>query len=183
MSDVMALARAFDFAALRHARDRRKGAAQWPYVNHLAEVARLLAEATEGRDPVLVMAGLLHDVVEDGNATEQEVVERFGAEVAAVVMEVTDPPGLDDQARKQRQVEHAPHMSPRARMLKLADKTSNVREVLNEPPATWDDARKRTYAEWGRRVADGCRGVNPALEAGFDAVYAEAVARWGAMPE
>ncbi len=174
---VVDLARAFEFVAIRHARQSRKGRHALPYVTHLAEVARRLAEATAGRDPVLVAAGLLHDVVEDGHAGSDEVAAAFGEEVRSVVDEVTDPPGMTEQARRQRQVDHAPRMSPRARMLKLADKASNLGEIIRDPPTDWDAGRKRAYFEWGKRVADGCRGANPVLERDFDEIYRKGMQR------
>ncbi len=69
MNGIVGIARALDFAARRHAGQRRKGLKAEPYVNHLTEVALLLAEATDGADPALVMAGLLHDTIEDTDTT------------------------------------------------------------------------------------------------------------------
>jgi GTP diphosphokinase / guanosine-3',5'-bis(diphosphate) 3'-diphosphatase len=171
-SDAVALARAFDFAARRHAGQKRKGSAGEPYVDHLAEVALLLAEATAGADPSLVIAGLLHDCVEDGHATAAEIASVFGTDVAGLVEEVTDE-DLPEAERRQRQVETAPHKSDRAKMLKLADKISNLREMHRDPPSDWPLGKRRDYFEWGRKVADGLRGVSPGLEEQFDAAYRE----------
>ena len=167
-NEVLRIARALDFAARRHAAQRRKGEAQEPYINHLAEVALLVAEATEGKDANHVIAALLHDTMEDQEVKYEELVEAFGAEVAELVLEVTDDKSLPKAMRKQLQVEHAPHISPRARMLKIADKTSNLRSILASPPKDWSGARKREYFEWAAKVVAGCRGVNPWLEAQFD---------------
>jgi (p)ppGpp synthase/HD superfamily hydrolase len=168
-SGVRLIASAFDFAARKHAGQQRKGIDRAPYVNHLAEVAHLLAEATGGRDPELVAAGLLHDVVEDQDVTEAEVAAKFGADVAALVAEVTDDKSLPKEERKRRQIESTPTKSDRAKMLKIADKTSNFRSLLSTPPPDWPASRRRDYLEFGRRVVDGARGVSPALEAEFDA--------------
>lgn len=167
-NEVLQIARALDFAARRHAAQRRKGEAQEPYINHLAEVALLVAEATEGKDATHVIAALLHDTIEDQEVKYEELVEAFGAEVAELVLEVTDDKSLPKAMRKQLQVEHAPHISPRSRMLKIADKTSNLRSIVASPPKEWSDARKREYFEWAAKVVAGCRGVNPWLEAQFD---------------
>ncbi len=168
---VLLIARALDFAARKHVDQRRKGEAEEPYINHLAEVANLLAEATGGEDAVLVAAGLLHDTIEDVGVTHAELAQAFGPEVADLVREVTDDKSLPKQERKRLQVEHAPHKSRRARQLKIADKTSNLRAIRNSPPRDWDEERKREYFDWAKRVVDGCRGVNARLEAAFDEAW------------
>ncbi len=174
---TVALMRALDFAARKHAGQRRKGAVDTPYINHLAEVADLLARATDGRDLVLVLGGLLHDAIEDTDATREEIEEEFGAEVAALVAEVSDDKSLPKAERKRLQIETAAGKSARARMLKLADKTSNVRSVAEDPPVGWELDRRLDYLEWARAVAAGCRGVNGRLEAAFDEAHAAALAR------
>lgn len=165
---VVDILRATDFAARRHAGQRRKGLSAEPYINHPLEVAHLLAEATGGRDPVLVMAGLLHDTVEDTTATLRELEAEFGAEVATLVAEVTDDKALPKEERKRRQIEHAPHISDRAKMIKLADKTSNLRALAASPPKDWSARRRRDYFEWAAAVIVGCRGVSAELERQFD---------------
>jgi hypothetical protein len=89
-TDLVLLARAADYAARQHIAQRRKGERGEPYVNHLTEVTALLAEATDGSDVVLLMGGLLHDTLEDTDATYEDLVERFGPDVASLVAEVTD---------------------------------------------------------------------------------------------
>ncbi len=174
-ADVVAVARAVDFAARKHAGQRRKGKAAEPYVNHLTDVARMVAEATEGKDAVAVVAALLHDTIEDTGTTRQELEREFGPEVAALVAEVTDDKSLPKAERKRLQVAHAPHKSARARMIKLADKTSNLRSITTSPPVGWDWQRQRDYFEWAGQVAQGCRGVNPTLEKWFDEARAEGI--------
>ena len=169
--DVVLVARALDYAAKKHVSQRRKGVAQEPYINHLAEVAYLLAEATGGDDTHLVVAGLLHDCIEDQGVTYEELVELFGDDVADLVRDVTDDKTLQKAERKRLQVEYAPHKSDRARMLKIADKTSNLRALVVSPPSGWDDTRKRDYFAWAQAVVAGCRGVNAFLEAKFDEAY------------
>ena len=171
------LMRALNFAARKHAGQVRKGVVALPYINHLAEVADLLARATGGRDPVLLIGGLLHDTLEDTDTTRDELTSAFGAEVAALVAEVSDDTSLPKAERKRAQIKTAGAKSARARMLKLADKTSNVRAVADNPPAGWDLERRLEYIDWARDVAAGCRGVNAKLEAWFDEAYAAATAR------
>lgn len=169
--DVVKFARALDYAARKHVSQRRKGEAQEPYINHLAEVAHLLAEATDGMDTELVIAGLLHDCIEDQGVKHEELVDLFGSDVADLVRDVTDDKSLLKAERKRLQVETAPHKSPRAKMLKIADKTSNLRAMRTSPPSGWDEQRKRDYFTWAHAVVAGCRGVNAYLEEKFDEAY------------
>ena len=172
MSGILKVAHALDFAARKHAGQRRKGEAKEPYINHLAEVACLVAEATDGTDTDLVVAALLHDTIEDTGVTADELAREFGRNVADIVLECTDDKTLLKPERKRLQAETAPHKSDGARMLKIADKTSNLRSILSSPPSHWDLERKRVYFEWAASVVAGCRGLNARLEAAFDAEYA-----------
>ncbi len=173
MDSIVSITRAFDFAARCHCKQVRKGEAREPYINHIAEVAALLAEATDGGDPVLVIAGILHDTVEDTEATLDDIRAEFGDNVAEVVAEVTDDKSLPSDERKAQQVAKIRDKSNRAKLLKMADKTSNLRSILISPPSDWTLERKRDYFRWGKDVTDHCRGLNARLEAGFDAVFEE----------
>ena len=163
--------RAAQFAAERHKAQRRKGAAREPYVNHVLEVATVLAEVTEGKDPELVVAGLLHDLVEEQGVSADEIASAFGVGVAALVLEVTDDKTLSVAERRRLQIVTAPHKSPRARMLKVADIVSDLRALRQGPPADWSPDRQREYLQWARDVVGGCRGVNARLDGVFDAAY------------
>lgn len=179
LESLTTVLRAAERAAHWHSTQRRKGAAQEPYVNHLLEVARLVAEATRGRDPELVIAALLHDAVEDQPVSRAAIALEFGEDVAALVMEVTDDKTLPKAQRKRLQVEHAPEKSARAAILKLADKTSNLAALAVSPPANWDTARRLEYVQWARAVAAGLRVDNPWLLERFTdaAAAAERAAR------
>jgi (p)ppGpp synthase/HD superfamily hydrolase len=176
---ILLIARAADFAARAHVTQRRKGDAQEPYVNHLIEVALLLTEATGGEDPVLVAAGWLHDTLED-TATEREELEAlFGAEVASIVAEVTDDKSLKKAERKRLQIDTAATKSRQARLLKIADKTSNLRSMADSPPTGWDLDRRDDYVRWAEEVVAGCRGLNDVLERAFDEAARQARAAIG----
>ena len=179
-NDLVLLARAADYAARQHVAQRRKGDKAEPYVNHLIEVAALLAETTGGEDVVLLMGGLLHDTLEDTDATYEDLADRFGPEVAALVAEVTDDKSLPKEARKRLQVETTAKKSRRAKLLKIADKTSNLRGLVRSPPSGWTQERLRDYVVWAELVVRSCRGLNAKLEAAFEAAYADAKARYGA---
>ncbi len=167
---ILAAAR---FAAEKHAGQKRKGLAREPYINHLIEVAELIAASSETLDTNLVMAGLLHDTIEDTDATANDLEERFGSDVTSLVLEATDDKSLPKETRKALQVKTAPHKSPRAQTLKLADKISNLRSLLASPPAEWSPERKRQYFEWAGQVVQGFTHPNGVLKAQFDKAYAE----------
>jgi (p)ppGpp synthase/HD superfamily hydrolase len=175
MKEWIAVLKAADVAARWHVHQKRKGAAQEPYINHLLEVASLVADATDGKDPNLVIAALLHDAIEDQEVPREMIAEVFGEDVAALVEEVTDDKSLEKQERKRLQVEHASQKSDRAKIIKLADKTSNLRTISASPSPEWSVKRRLDYVAWAREVVSGLRGVNDRLEAEFDraAVSAE----------
>ena len=179
-NDLVKLSQAADYAARQHIAQRRKGDRAEPYVNHVVEVAALLAEATGGSDPVLVMGGLLHDTLEDTDATVEDLVERFGPEVAALVQEVTDDKSLPKEVRKRLQIDKTPFKSTRAKLLKIADKTSNLRGLIASPPTGWTQERLRDYVVWAGEVVRSCRGLNPMLERQFDGAYETARRHFGA---
>jgi (p)ppGpp synthase/HD superfamily hydrolase len=176
MSDagLLVTVAAAEFAAKRHVSQRRKGAQAEPYFNHLAEVAALIADATDGSDAALVAAGYLHDTLEDTPTEYEELTSLFGEDVASLVAAVTDDKSLPKAERKQLQIEHAAKAAPRARLLKVADKISNLRSLAASPPADWDSGRTLEYVDWAEKVVAGCRKLNPRLDALFDAAAAEA---------
>ena len=164
---------AAQFAARRHHGQSRKGALAEPYIVHPLEVAHLLMHVGGVEDPDVLIAALLHDTVEDTDTTRDEIGRQFGERVANIVLEVTDDKSLPKEVRKELQVEHAPHISDEAKQLKMCDKISNIRDILNNPP-DWPYERKIEYVEWGERVFDGLRGVNRDLEKHFDELVEEA---------
>ena len=141
MSDTLRIAQAVEFAAIKHASQRRKDTGETPYINHLAAVATNVAKATNGQDAALIIAAYLHDCIEDCSVTRSEIVEAFGAEVADLVAEATDDKSLPKDERKSLQIEHAPHKSARAKLLKLADLVANMTDmiVLMQLPNAGDD--------------------------------------------
>ena len=174
MNNINILLHAARFAAERHAGQVRKGAHSEPYINHPLEVADLIANVGCVTDLDILLAGLLHDTVEDTGTTADELTERFGETVCGYVLEVSDDKDLPKARRKELQIEHAPHLSPGAKVVKLADKISNIRDVIENPAVDWDLDRRREYVEWGVRVAAGLRGANEHLEAHFDKLVAAA---------
>ena len=163
---------ALQFAAHKHRDQRRKDPEASPYINHPIALAHILWSGGI-EDPLVICAALLHDTVEDTETTEAELVQRFGPKVASVVMEVTDDKSLPKARRKALQVEHAPHLTREAKLVKLADKTCNLRDMATNPPAGWPLERRIEYFDWAKEVVDGLRGSHAVLEAIFDAAYAK----------
>jgi (p)ppGpp synthase/HD superfamily hydrolase len=174
MKEWIAVLRAADAAARWHVHQRRKGAAQEPYMNHLLEVASLVADATHGRDPEVVIAALLHDAIEDQEIPFELIAREFGDRVAGIVEEVTDDKSLDKAERKRLQVEQAPKKSDAAKLIKLADKTSNVRAIAFAPSPDWSVRRRLEYIDWAKKVVQGVRGASPWLEEQFDRAVEDA---------
>ena len=168
ISDTTKLLSALTFAADRHSTQRREDKDQTPYINHPIAVAAVLAEIGGVADIVTLQAALLHDTIEDTATPYEDLVIRFGREVADIVQEVTDNKSLPKDARKRLQIEHGPLLSPKARLVKLADKICNVRDVANTPPHNWSAERRREYFEWAAAVVESIRGTNSALEREFD---------------
>ncbi|KDB08065.1 metal dependent phosphohydrolase [Burkholderia sp. lig30] len=162
---------AIAFAADKHRHQRRKDHEGSPYINHPIALANVLANEAGVEDERVLVAAVLHDTVEDTETTEQELLRVFGKDVADIVMEVTDDKDLPKDERKRLQIEHAAHISRRAKLVKLADKICNVRDIVTSPPADWPLERKQAYFDWAKAVVDCMRGVHPGLEAIFDAAY------------
>jgi len=170
--DLALLFRALAFAAHKHRDQRRKDAEASPYINHPIALAEVLAGEGGVADVEVLAAALLHDTIEDTATSLEELRAAFGARIAGMVAEVTDDKNLEKSERKRLQIEHAAHISHEAKLVKLADKICNVRDVAYHPPAKWDLARRREYFDWAKAVVDQLRGVHPALEKKFDEAYA-----------
>jgi guanosine-3',5'-bis(diphosphate) 3'-pyrophosphohydrolase len=170
---IAALLKALHFAADKHRDQRRKDIEASPYINHPIEVAELLARVGDVQDLVTLQAAILHDTLEDTKTTVEELDAAFGADVRHVVEEVTDDKRLPKVERKRLQIEHAPHVSSRAKLVKLADKISNVRAVTQTPPANWPLTRRQEYLDWTEKVVAGLRGCNPQLEKLYDELLSQ----------
>jgi guanosine-3',5'-bis(diphosphate) 3'-pyrophosphohydrolase len=172
MDDVLRLIRAIDFAAAKHRNQRRKDEEASPYINHPIALTQVLKVEAEVSDIDVLCAALLHDTIEDTETTPEELRREFGPRVAGIVAEVSDDTSLPKTERKRLQVEHAPHLTREAKLVKLADKICNLRDMLDAPPAKWDLARRKEYFDWAKEVVDNLRGTHPRLETLFDEAYA-----------
>ncbi len=167
------LLQAIAFAAEKHRFQRRRDSAESPYINHTIEVARILSEEGGVDDCNVLIAAVLHDTVEDTDTNLTELEELFGPEVAGWVDEVSDDKTLPKLERKRRQIESAASKSAEAKLIKMADKISNLRDIVEEPPVGWSHERCREYVEWSQAVGVGLRNVNAELEARLDDIIAK----------
>lgn len=172
-SDLKILFRALSFAAHKHKDQRRRDVDASPYINHPISLAAILCTEAHVADVETLCGALLHDTVEDTETTAEELEQIFGESICAIVMEVTDDKSLTKAERKKAQIEHAAHISEKSKLVKLADKISNLRDVLNNPPPDWSLERRQQYFDWAKRVIDQIRGTHTALEALFDETYAK----------
>lgn len=170
--DFQRYQKALAFAACKHANQRRKNRQASPYINHPLSLVTVLLQEANVWDMDVLIASLLHDVLEDTATTYDELHEQFGGQVAELVDSVSDDKSLPKQDRKRLQIEHASSSPHRVRLIKLADKICNLRDLLDEP-MDWPLARKQEYFDWAKAVVDEMRGTHPVLEALFDEVYAQ----------
>jgi len=163
---------AIHFSADRHRPQRRKDALKSPYINHPIEVAELLWRVGGVRDVAVLLAAILHDTIEDTEATPDEIRSLFGEEVLGIVLECTDDKSLPYMDRKRLQIETAPQKSEKAKLVKLADKTCNLHDLNQSPPRWWPKIQKQEYLLWSQKVVAGLRGTNKDIEALYDEEYA-----------
>ena len=163
---------AIHFSADRHRPQRRKDALKSPYINHPIEVAELLWRVGGVRNVAVLLAAILHDTIEDTEATPDEIRSLFGEEVLGIVLECTDDKSLPYMDRKRLQIETAPQKSEKAKLVKLADKTCNLHDLNQSPPRWWPKIQKQEYLLWSQKVVAGLRGTNKDIEVLYDEEYA-----------
>ncbi|GAA5834992.1 hypothetical protein JCM3766R1_002064 [Sporobolomyces carnicolor] len=182
-SDLATLLRVAHFAALAHQHQRRKSPAAPAYIQHPLDVARRIASSpsslADGPAPVpidLLCAALCHDVLEDTDVTEAELRKQVGDRVTEIVLECSDDKSLGKLERKQAQIDHARDKSDYAKHVKLADKLSNLNDLISPQgrPAGWPVERIQEYFIWSKKVTDQCVSVNPGLGRELDRLYREA---------
>lgn len=166
MTDVQLVTKAAHFAAQAHRAHSRKDADATPHINHLTEVAHLLADAGCSLD--VVVAGYLHDTIEDVQIRYETLAAEFGWNVADLVLSVTDDRSLPKAVRKQLQIVHAAEASPEVAALKMADKISNLRAVVETPPPTWSLERRQEYIDWSHRVVSALPYGNEFLRTRYE---------------
>ncbi|MFQ5487290.1 MAG: HD domain-containing protein [Gammaproteobacteria bacterium] len=169
--DLALIFRALAFAAHKHRDQRRKDPQASPYINHPIALAHVLCNECEVHDVETLCAAILHDTIEDTETTAGELSRAFGEAICRIVLEVSDDKQLTGEERKRRQVETAAAVSDKAKLVKLADKICNLRDIAISPPVGWSLARRQCYFDWAKAVIDRMRGIHPCLEAVFDDAY------------
>jgi guanosine-3',5'-bis(diphosphate) 3'-pyrophosphohydrolase len=149
------LLEALDFAAQRHSAQRRKGPDAAPYVNHLIEVALLLASVGQVSDVEVLMAAVLHDVLEDTPTKPDEIEARFGARVRTLVEALSHDNALPRRQRRAIVLAELPRAATEVKLIKLADLGSNIKLL----PDDWSYEHKLEYLEWSERAATLCAAV------------------------
>ncbi|GAK53017.1 metal-dependent phosphohydrolase [Candidatus Moduliflexus flocculans] len=170
ISTLSLLLKALKFAAQKHQHQHRKGGLAIPYINHLIDVTDILLNIGQVEEAETLAAAALHDTLEDTKTTPEELEEMFGHHILSLVEEVTDDKRLPKEERKRLQIERAPRASFEAKQIKLADKISNVRDMIAAPPAGWSLQRRKEYVAWAEKVIEGVRGTNEPMERYFDEI-------------
>lgn len=171
MNSTAQLMQCLQFAARKHTNQRRKDPQATPYINHPINVATILTVEAGIDNLDVLKAALLHDTVEDTDTSFTEIEETFGKNVADIVREVTDDKNLPKHERKRLQIEHAKTSSKNAKLVKLADKLDNLRDLQNVLPRNWTEERREEYFIWAKNVVDNLRGTNEILELKLDEVF------------
>lgn len=180
--NILKLLKAIDFAADKHKYQRRKGDDNMvPYINHPIQIAKLIAENYGTGNVELLIAAILHDIIEDTETSPEEIEEKFGTRVREIVLEVSDDKNLVKAERKRLQVENSHRISNEAKIIKLGDKICNVKDMINSPPKDWTIERIIEYISWSKNVIKGVKGVNKKLEEIFEKVSEEAETKYSKL--
>jgi guanosine-3',5'-bis(diphosphate) 3'-pyrophosphohydrolase len=173
MNPLNELIKALAFASAKHRDQRRKDVCASPYINHPIQLVDVLSNEAGVTDINVLLAAVLHDTIEDTETTKEELEQHFGLRICSIVLEVSDDGNLCKNDRKQAQISDAAELSNEAKLVKLADKICNLRDVADNPPAGWNVHRRQEYFDWALAVIDGLRGIHPGLESIFDETYAK----------
>ena len=162
-TDLKIIMMAAKYASIQHKNQRRKDSEKTPYINHPIDVAEFLT-SNDVNDRETIVGGILHDVIEDTDGTYDEIKNLFGENVAKIVEECSDDKKLNKIMRKRLQIEHAASISDKAKLVKLADKYSNISGLLETPPASWSKDEITGYVYWGFAVCKQLSGINSKID-------------------
>jgi len=162
-----------DYAAQKHKSQRRKDPEATPVINHPVGVANILIQEGGVEDIEVIQAALLHDTVEDTDTSFEELEETFGKTVTALVREVTDDKALSKEERKELSIKNASLKSHKAKLVTMADKIYNLRDLVRVLPEGWTEARRKEYFGWAQKVCVQCYEANDALAAILQAMFTD----------
>ena len=168
--------KALQFAAEKHKGQLRKGNLKTPYINHPIKVAFVLQTIGGVTDENVLAAALLHDVIEDTDATHKDLANLFNTKIADIVIEISDEKGLDREVRKRLQIQDAVNLSYEAKIIRIADKLYNIQDVCGIDAPNWNYDRKYEYIQWAEKVVNQIKGTHEALETSFFDEH-----RWGRL--
>jgi len=169
--ELALLLRVTEFAASKHRDQRRKDNARTPYINHPIAVANIISNEGEVHDINILCAAVLHDTVEDTDTTFEEIEEYFGQHIRSIVEECSDDMNLPVNIRKQKQIDYAPIASYEAKVVKLADKLHNLRDIERDTPVGWGEERVHAYFRWASEVVKGLKGTCAPLEQRLEEMF------------
>uniref|UniRef100_A0A8R1XYA5 Guanosine-3',5'-bis(diphosphate) 3'-pyrophosphohydrolase MESH1 n=1 Tax=Onchocerca volvulus TaxID=6282 RepID=A0A8R1XYA5_ONCVO len=168
INDISLIIKAVDLAARRHRKQRRKDATQTPYVNHPIGVAYILTNEGQITDTATVIAAILHDTVEDTKTTDEEIRRMFGDEIADIVKECTVVKSIKREIRMKSQLEKASKLSRKAKLVQLADKLYNIRDIERCTPCGWTKQHVAEYISFAKDLLSNIRGTHDYLETALD---------------
>lgn len=172
-AEIYRILQAAEFAAERHQKQTRHNVQKTPYIIHPLHVARHLLMTGHVYDADILMAALLHDTVEDTDTSLDELRGHFGYRVQQLVQELSDDKSLPKEERKHLQIQNAAKKSLEAALITLADKLSNLSDMLENPPVGWDLERISNYFLWAQEVVRNLPPVNPFLLNAVDDIIEE----------
>jgi (p)ppGpp synthase/HD superfamily hydrolase len=154
------IAEATLFAAKAHFGQTRNQNNQIPYIVHPLRVSYLLWNEGNINNAHLLVAALLHDVLEDTEVSRQEIFNKFGSSILTLVEELTDKP----KPTAQEEALSALKMSKEAKTIKLADRTHNLRDLIDHPPKIWDFEKVSGFLNRSKILFENLRNTHPVLE-------------------
>ncbi len=163
-TDTGKLLEAIEFASEKHKNQFRKNKDKTPYIHHPVQVARTISRHVQNVDNDVLIAAVLHDVLEDTDTSRVELENTFGKKIASIVLEVTDNKNQPKLLRKLLQIKNAKKKSIEAKTIAVADKICNLTDIINDPPVNWNPQRKNMYTDWVEQVVKGMKGANPRLD-------------------
>ena len=140
---------AIDFATEKHNGQFRKGTSR-PYITHPLEVVQILEGM--GADETLLIAGVLHDTLEDTDTTKEEIKERFGQAVVDLVCGHTEDKSQSWQERKENAIREVESANLQMKMLVLADKLSNISDMWRDHVEVGEHLWERFHAPKERQA-------------------------------
>jgi (p)ppGpp synthase/HD superfamily hydrolase len=153
-----------EFAMQKHQFQERKNSKKTPYVIHPIGVADHIMRVGKVYDADVIIAALMHDTINEGLATKEELTKNFGKAVASYVEEVTDDQAIPVKERKKKQIIQALHQSKGASLIKLSDKWHNLNTLMKDPPSGWNREKMDLYFQWAQAVAENLPEVNAPLK-------------------